>query len=174
MGTAVQSPAFQSMPPTAEAHGGEGKSNQDNRQVSGRTTVGREVGGFPARRSTGRPTTSAAPCSHSAFLYLVNRLYRTLRVDLRSRFTTSAERSEKLLAGGRAPELRSRHCGDRQDLATATVEHSRLKTVGYHIQGTLCTGCRGSQATTPQDEPLRWPGQGHSFIPFRICIKTSP
>lgn len=81
------------MPPTAEAHGGEGKSNQDNRRVSGRTTVGREVGGFPAGRSTGRPTTSAAPCSHSAFLYLVNRLYRTLRVDLRSRFTTSSGRA---------------------------------------------------------------------------------
>lgn len=34
---------------------------------------------------------AAAGAPHSTFLYLVKRLYRTLRVDFRSKFTTSAE-----------------------------------------------------------------------------------
>lgn len=101
-------------------------------------------------------------------------------MDLRSRFTTSAEGNRDTVGRVTAPQPWSRHSGDEWDICHVHSRPLRVKERWPSYPGR-------SGSTTPRQRLLReppghppreghlgQPGQGCSFIPSGICMGTRP
>lgn len=159
--TAVQNPA------RCARHEGAEEPQPDE---AGRCWGGGGDLGGPASPPCGVPS---ACRSHSRSLYLVNRLYRTLSVDLRSRFTTSAGGNRDTVGGGSTEALVRAH--GKHGAPACPQRSPWFKDRRPPIQDALGSAIPGQAAKRgPRHQPaLRAPvtaGQGHSRVLSRPCI----